>query len=136
MRAVLDVNVLVSALLSANGAPARVLLAWVNGAFELVVSPMLLEELRRALAYPKIRRRIPEADAERFIAILIESAMRHPDPEEAPPILSSDPADDYLIALAAASDALLVSGDGHLLELADRAPIHTPAEFADMLTSD
>jgi hypothetical protein len=33
----------------------------------------------------------------------------------------------------AAAGALLVSGDGHLLALADRAPIHTPAEFADLL---
>jgi predicted nucleic acid-binding protein len=54
---------------------------------------------------------------------------------KSPPLRSSDAADDYLIGLAAASDALLVSGDEHLLELADRAPIHTPAEFADMIES-
>jgi len=136
VRAVLDVNVLISALLSSEGAPARIVLAWLSGTFELVVSPMLIEELRRALAYAKIRRRIPEADAERFISILLDGAIRIPDPEEVPPLRSSDAADDYLIGLAAASDALLVSGDGHLLKLADRAPIHTPAEFADMLTLD
>ena len=39
----------------------------------------------------------------------------------------------YLIALAAATGSLLVTGDAHLLELADRAPIHTPVEFVDML---
>jgi putative PIN family toxin of toxin-antitoxin system len=135
VRAVLDVTVLISALLSREGAPARIVLAWLNGSFELVVSPMLIEELRRARAYAKIRRRIPEADAERFISILLDGAMRIPDPAEAPPLRSTDAADDYLIGLAAASDALLVSGDGHLLELADRAPIHTPAEFADMIES-
>lgn len=39
MRAVLDPNVLVSALLSPTGTPARIVLAWAEGRFELVVSP-------------------------------------------------------------------------------------------------
>lgn len=133
MRAVLDVNVLISALLSTDGAPARILVAWLNGAFELVVSPLLIEELRRALAYPKIRRRIPVADGERFISIILEGAIRTPDPEGGPPLRSADPDDDYLIAVAVSAGAILVSGDGHLLELADRGPIQTPAEFADLI---
>lgn len=41
-RAVLDTNVLVSALITPHGPNARLLLELRAGAFELVVSPMLL----------------------------------------------------------------------------------------------
>ena len=51
MRAVLDPNVVISGLLSRDGSPAQTLLAWREGRFELVVSPLLLGELARALAF-------------------------------------------------------------------------------------
>jgi uncharacterized protein len=133
VRAVLDINVLISALLSRHGAPARILNAWLEGAFELVVSDLLIAELRRALAYPKLRQTIAQPEADEFVEVLLRGAVLAPDPTGAPPFSAADPDDDYLIALAASTSALLVSGDGHLLELADRAPIHTPREFAEML---
>jgi predicted nucleic acid-binding protein len=40
-----------------------------------------------------------------------------------------DPADDYLIALATAERAVLVSGDAQLTVLVDRIPVRTPAVF-------
>jgi hypothetical protein len=55
LRAVLDPNVLISALLAPAGTPAAILRAWSAGAFELVASPLLLAELERALAYPNLR---------------------------------------------------------------------------------
>lgn len=42
---------------------------------------------------------------------------------------SDDAGDDYLLALAAAEDAVLVSGDEHLLVLASDLPIRAPADF-------
>ena len=129
MRAVLDANVLSSAALSPRGTPARLLIAWQAGAFELVVSPQLLAELRRALAYPKLARLVPPADADAFTAWLGRAAELVADPPGPSPVRSSDPADDYLIALAAAERAVLVSGDGHLTALAGRIPVRTPAEF-------
>lgn len=133
MRAVLDVNVLLSALLSRDGAPARIVAAWLDGAFELVVSPALIGELRRALAYPKIRRRVPEADADSFVSMLQGTSIALPDSPGPPPYRSADPDDDYFVALAAASGSMLVTGDVHLLELADRAPVHTPREFLELI---
>ncbi len=133
MRAVLDANVIISALLSRNGSPARALLAWQQGRFELIVSPLLLAELERALAYPKLRRRIPIDEAERFLDWLARSATLVPDPDGPPPLRSADPGDDYLLALAAAENALLVSGDDHLLELSSELPIHSPARFLALL---
>ena len=133
MRAVLDTNVLISALLSSTGSPARALLAWQQGHFELIVSPQLLAEMKRALAYPKLRRRIPADEAESVIEWLGRAATVAPDPKTPPPVHSADPADDYLLALAAIERAMLVSGDEHLLVFHDRLPIHSPASFLTLL---
>ena len=135
MRAVLDANVLISAVLSPRGTPARLLLAWQAGAFELMVSPQLLAELRRALAYPKLARLVPPADADTFAAWLGRATELVADPPGPPPVRPGDPADDYLVALAAAERAVLVSGDGHLTVLAGRIPVRTPAEFLAELES-
>ena len=95
----------------------------------MIVSPALLEELHRALAYPKLRRHISEQEAESVVRWLTESATLVSDPAEPPPIRSEDPGDDYLIALAASRQAIIVSGDKHLLDLAGRIPILEPALF-------
>ena len=129
MRAVLDVNVLISAILSPRGTPARLLLAWQAGAFELVVSPALLAELRRALGYPKLERLVPPADADAFVVWIGRSAQLAADPEGELPVHAADPADDYLLALASVERAVLVSGDAHLTVLADRFPVRTPVAF-------
>jgi putative PIN family toxin of toxin-antitoxin system len=128
VRAVLDPNVIISGLLSPGGSAANLLSAWERGEFELIVSTALLEELERALAYPKLRRHISEEEAQRVLRWVTESATVV-DPAESPPIRSVDSGDDYLIALAASRQAILVSGDRHLLELADRIPVLEPALF-------
>jgi uncharacterized protein len=133
VRAVLDPNVLISAVLSPTGTPARVLTAWLDGSFDLVASPLLLAEMERALTYPKLRRRIEPKDAEEFVAWLGRAASIAPDPITAPPIRSGDPGDAYLIALAESVDAVLVSGDAHLLILADQLPIQSPRAFLERL---
>lgn len=136
MRAVLDPNVIISALLSSSGAPARLLRAWLHGRFELIVSPLLLAELARALAYPRLRERIAPEEAHRIVEWLVDSATSVEDPTEPPPVRSPDPGDDYLIALAAGEQAVLVSGDEHLLGLADDLPVFPPARFLGLLDSD
>lgn len=135
VRVVLDVNVLISALLSPSGSPARLLLAWQAGRFELIVSPMLLAELRRALAYPKLARLVSAPEADAFVAWLSRSAVPAPDATAPPPVRSIDPDDDYLLALAAEQRAALVSGDAHVLAFMGGFPIHSSAEFlATVLT--
>jgi predicted nucleic acid-binding protein len=44
---------------------------------------------------------------------------------------SEDPGDDYLLALAEHRNALLVSGDPHLLALAKELPILTARQFRE-----
>lgn len=132
MRAVLDPNVLIAALLSRTGAPAQIVARWLGGEFELVVSDRLLAELERALVYSKVRRRIAPADAEAFVALLRRGGRLGADPA-APARRCADPGDDYLLALAEAERAVLVSGDQHLIALADELPIQTPRAFLNVL---
>lgn len=129
MRAVFDPNVLVSAVLSRAGAPAQLMAAWMVGRLELVISPALLDELARVLAYPKIAQRIAPDDAAAYLDLLHTRAARRPDPDTPPPIRCADPDDDYLIALAHASASALVTGDAALLALAERIPVFAPRDF-------
>lgn len=132
MRAVLDPNIIISGLLSPNGSPARTLRAWQDGRFALIVSPSLLEELSRALAYPKLRKRVPEKSAIAILDLLARGATVVPDLAD-PPSRSADPGDDYLLALAEDNRAALVSGDQDLLELREQFPVFTAAAFLDWL---
>lgn len=132
MRAVLDVNVPLSALLSPHGAPAQILSRWLVGDFELIVSRRLPAELERALVDPKVRARIPADLGTEFVSMLRGAGQVAPDQTRLPR-RSSDPGDDYLIALAESERAMLVSGDRHLLALAGRFPIRSPAAFLEEL---
>jgi putative PIN family toxin of toxin-antitoxin system len=127
VRAVLDPNILIAALLSRRGAPAQLVSRWLAGDFELVVSERLVSELDRALPYPKLRSRISADEASAFVALLGHGALLGDDPV--------DPGDDYLLALAEQERAVLVSGDQHLLALADELPIQTARAFLDSLDS-
>lgn len=126
LRAVLDPNVLVSALLSREGTPARLLRRWRAGELDVVVSELLLDELVRVLAYPKLAERIPLAARHSLMQLLLREATVAADPPAAPP-RARDPGDDYLLALAESRRAILVSGDGDLLALAARYPVWTAA---------
>ncbi len=130
-RAVLDPNVLISALLSPSGGPAVLVARWLAGDFELVVSELLLTELGRALAYPKLRSRITEDEATAFVDLLGRTATHAKDPPTTPR-RSRDAGDDYLLALAEAAAAVLVTGDDDLLDLTG-VPVSTPRAFLDTL---
>ena len=133
MRAVVDVNVLISGVLSAKGASAEILRASRDGLFELVVSELLLAELKRALCYPKLRERIPPEKAAAFANWVRDHGALAEDPASPPPIGSRDPDDDYLLGLAISRRAYLVTGDQDLLVLGDDLPILSPAQFTTKL---
>jgi hypothetical protein len=133
VRAVVDVNVLISAVLSAKGSSAEILRASRDGQFELVVSELLLAELGRTLAYRKLRKRIPPEKAAAFANWVGTHGSLAEDPASPPPIGSRDPDDDYLLALAIDRRGYLITGDQDLLVLSDELPIRTPAQFATKL---
>lgn len=134
MRAVLDPNVIISATLSPEGSPARVFRLWLEGGFELVCSPLLLAELAMALTSPKLSQHIRSDESEELLQLLRRGALLVDDPAIPPDVSSSDPKDDYLIALAGKSRSVLVSGDRDLLDLSDRIPVYSPTEFIALIS--
>jgi uncharacterized protein len=133
LRAVLDPNVIISATLSPGGSPARAFRLWLEGGYELVCSPHLLDELARALAYPKLSRFIRSDEADELTGLLGRGALMVDDPTAPPDVASPDPNDDYLIALAGKARSALVSGDRDLLGLSGKIPVYSPNQFLDLI---
>ena len=130
IRAVVDPGVLIAGLITPGGLPSNLIRAFLQGAFELVVSLLLLDELTATLLRPKFRRWATENDVVAFIEVLRLAAVMVEDPAEVEPI-SRDPNDDYLVALARAAGAhVLVSSDGDLTSIeGNDPPIVTPRRF-------
>lgn len=129
-RAVLDTNVLVSALISPGGPSAALLLELRAGAFELVASPLLLEELADVLARPKFRAYATPDEAAAYVELVRQAAVAVDDPPPSGLALTADPDDEFLVDLArAAAVDVMVSGDAHLLALRGSLPVMSPAEF-------
>ena len=70
LRAVLDANVIISALIQPKGASGRIVASLLEeNSFELVLSPAILAEIRRALTYPKVRKYIKVSDEDLDLAV-------------------------------------------------------------------
>lgn len=134
MRVVVDPGVFISAALSPEGVPQKVL-AWIRSqGIELVLSPQLVVELEDAITRSKFRGYLSTEEARRFVdSVLRVGTMRSEPPFE--PGLTRDPKDDYLIALARAAEAdYLVSGDRDLLEAdAGGVAVVTPRQMLESL---
>jgi putative PIN family toxin of toxin-antitoxin system len=134
-RAVLDTNVLVSALISPGGPSAALLLELRAGAFEVIVSPALLAELGEVLARPRFRAYVTLAEIAAYLELVRREGTAIDDPPPSGQHLSPDPDDEFLLDLARATAAdVLVTGDAHLLDLRGSLPVVTPAEFLATLT--
>jgi uncharacterized protein len=136
-RAILDTNVLVSGLISPRGAPAALLSLLPSGAFELVVSTDLMEELEDVLTRPKFRSRLSAIQSEQYIAFLRRFGVIVDDATASSDVVCDDPEDQFLVDLYETSRAdCIVSGDPHLQRLRSRVPVFTPAEFLRLITMD
>ncbi len=137
MRIVLDANVFVSALISAKGTPARLLVYWQEGKFDIVVSPPMLQELERVLHYSRLQQQyhLPEEEIQRFLRLLRTRAIEVA-PSEEIAVIERDPTDNRYVECALAGDAqYIVSGDAHLLDLKEHRGVRilTPMEFVTLL---
>jgi len=137
IRAVLDANVLVSAILSPKGIPARILSAWRDEKFLVLVSTAIVDEIGRVLRYPKIRKRHgwPEARIQGFLEDLARLAVPTPG-NLSLSIITADPTDNRYVECAVEGTAdYLVSGDHHLLNLGtyESILILRPRAFFDVI---
>lgn len=119
IRAVLDTNVLVSALVFKQGAIATLREAWQTGCFEPLVSRATVTELIRVLAYPKFR--LTRTEQEELLADYLPYCAVVQIPPELPEVPECrDPFDVPFLQLALIGRAdYLVTGDRDLLSLKD-----------------
>jgi len=127
MRAVVDTNVSFGALMDQNSAPGRVLQAWRDGRFVLVLSPPMLSELRGVLRWHKgVRQFLAEVEAQAEIV----------DPPQVVNISTISPGDNRVVEAAVAAGAdYVVTNDRALLALREfeSIPIVTPSRFLRIL---
>jgi putative PIN family toxin of toxin-antitoxin system len=134
MRVILDTNILLSALLSPLGAPAKIIDAWERKVFTLVACDALIAEFREVAGRPLFRRRLRASVAELLAAGIRDFSLFCRDLPSGP--VAPDPKDSYLLALAEASEAeFLVTGDKELLSLKRHKStrIITPAVMIELL---
>jgi uncharacterized protein len=140
LRVVADANVLVSAALARSPQAPSVLTldAALDGRIEMVTSPLLLREIATVLARPRLQKYISAEEAARFLADLAAQTILLVDPPGPHPAVCRDPHDDYLVGLAAASEAeAIVTGDLDLFAIdPDKlsCEIMTPRQLADRLS--
>ncbi|MBI4664899.1 MAG: putative toxin-antitoxin system toxin component, PIN family [Nitrospinae bacterium] len=135
MKVVLDTNVLLSGLILPQSIPGQIINAWRKSKFDLVLSEPLLEEIGRALRYPKISNRLKWDGGK--ISLFLELLRLHAQLADISGInarVPRDPQDNHVLATMLAGHAdVIVTGDAHLLYLKDEYPILTPREFAASL---
>lgn len=136
-RAVLDTNVIVSGLIASKGTPADLLAAWRNRRFDLVIGPVILQEIERVLRLPRLTKayRLAPQDISDLIELLTSRAILTPG-RLTIPLTARDPEDDQILACAIEGHAdYIVTGDQDLLTLErfQGIPIIPPAAFAAVL---
>jgi len=133
MRIVIDTNLWLSGLMLPGSVPGHIVRAASMAQFTAVLSEPMLQELRLALHYRRVRPRIALSDDElerylaelRYIAEMVDiagSTARVP----------RDRRDDFVLAtyLTSGADCLL-TGDEDLLSLRTHHSILTAREFYD-----
>ena len=139
VRAVLDANVIISALIMPDSTPGRVLRAAVEGtAVQALTSEPLLVELRAVLEYPRLQRylKMSRQDREAFVILLEQVTDTVRIGDYPAPGTCRDPDDEPYLQTALAGRAdFVVTGDRDLLELktVEHIPIVTPADFERIL---
>jgi uncharacterized protein len=136
IRAVLDANVYVSAIIQPAGTPGRIVEGFVREAnFELVVSPAIVDEVLRALSYRKVRKLLGAVDAQLWFEDLVALADFVGDTGRVSGVCD-DPDDDKYVAAALEGRAThVVTGDRRFLALREHegVTIVTPRAFLDLL---
>lgn len=132
MKAVLDTNVVVSGIFF-GGVPRRVLDAWGEARFELVLSPSIFDEYLRTCDRLSASR--PGLEYRELLATLAGHSTLVPDAttEES---ITEDPDDDKFMLCGVHTGAVVVSGDTHLIAASgwEGVQVLRPRAFLDLLS--
>jgi len=140
VTAILDTNVFIRAALRPASPSARVVDAYLDGKFQLILSHAVLEELMAVFILPAIRQHHGWSDEEilDFLIKLPVGAALFPGRAPVPASIPRDVSDIKILSLAHESEAdYLVTKDGrHLLRLKEyrRTRIVTPTQFLASLS--
>jgi putative PIN family toxin of toxin-antitoxin system len=134
IRVVADTNIFISALMF-GGLPGTFLnLAFVQS-FQLVTSPVLLDELDKKL---RMKFEVSPKDAD-LIRARLETRALVVEPDIALMVIKDDPDDDRVLECAVAGNAdYIVSGDRHLLRLRtyEGIAIVSARQFMEIVETD
>ena len=136
-RAVVDTNVLVSALINPAGTPAKVVDLWRSGRFVLLVTEPIVDEIGRVLNQPRFKRRygLTSSRVRRLLRALRQFGVV----VEGDPGIGGvvrDPEDQKFVDCAVAGRAdYLVTGDEDLLSLGEHGGVQivSPAAFVEAM---
>jgi putative PIN family toxin of toxin-antitoxin system len=118
IRAVIDTNILVSALIKPQGRVGPVLLYLREGRYILIYSEPILEELVEVLSRPMMRRKYHLTEEDIEAVLLLISLRGRPVSPTRRIRVCRDPRDNKFLEAAVAGNAdLIVSGDEDLLIL-------------------
>lgn len=137
MRAVLDTNIIVSAVLIRRGNEDRILQAWRRRAFELVLSVPILTELAHVMFYDKIKKARWMTDKQ--ISFLFEAFEKESlivEPKKNITICRDSSDNKFLEAAVTAAAHCIVTGDKDLLDLKSyhHVEIVKPAAFLHLIS--
>jgi putative PIN family toxin of toxin-antitoxin system len=140
IRVVLDTNVFVSAILTPEGLPAKILEMALVGNMRMVISPAILREIGQAFQYPKIQKLLKKhgitpKEVEKVVLKILKASFLTPG-QLSLEGFSRDPADDMVISCAVEGEAnFIISGDRDLTDLESFQEIRilAPAAFLKLL---
>lgn len=136
IRAVLDTNVLVSAVLN-NGHPRQIVDRFGAGRFTLLVPPHVWSEFERTVSRASVRTRL-RYDA-MSVTALIRNARCTISESPSPSATATHPEDDLVLAQTLGCGAsVLVTGDRALVRIQafDGVTVLTPRDFLELLDSE
>jgi putative PIN family toxin of toxin-antitoxin system len=136
LLAVIDTNVVVSAAIKRDGAPALIIRAWQRDAFVWVISQPLLGELQRIFARPNVVRYFAWTPTEvvEFFEALPRSA-KLVKTESRLGVIHDEPDNRLLEAAIAGEVEYVVSGDAAVLAIGEFEGVRivSPARFLAVL---
>jgi len=135
LTVVLDINVLISGIFFRRGLPARILAAWRDHRFEVVVTPNTLAELETQLRQKTIEFGTDPTLADEWLDH-VRTYARQVAPAGGAAGVCRDPKDDQFLDAALGGGArYIVSGDKDLqaLDTYQRVKVLSPREFVESI---